>query len=325
MKRSPRDATSIIQATAARQYGLVSRTQLLAAGFDRYQIHRRVKSGQLVPVLPGVYLLHGTPAIPEQGPMAALLWAGPGAVVSHTTAAALRGWNGFRLEPVHVSLPRRLRSLPRIVVHEIAPQQAIPTSCAGPIATTSVPRTLLDLAATDHGRLEQALDEAIRKKQVLPEDMWLMLDRPNMHGRRGRPALAQLLQARSRQGAPTDSEMEDMFMRIVRRYDLPDPCRQYRFRLNESDIRMDFAYPARTLAIECDSYAWHMDRASFERDRERDLKLNALGWGVLRFTWSMLRWRQHFVAEQVRHHYRSRAHHGDVLAASPRQVAFPAT
>jgi very-short-patch-repair endonuclease len=54
------------------------------------------------------------------------------------------------------------------------------------------------------------------------------------------------------------------------------------------------------LAIELDSYAWHMNRAAFEVDRMRDNELRALGWVVFRFTYAMLRWDEHRVAHLIR-------------------------
>jgi very-short-patch-repair endonuclease len=96
--------------------------------------------------------------------------------------------------------------------------------------------------------------------------------------------------------------MEDLFKRIVRKHRLPMPSPQYAVKLSEGSIHLDFAYPHAALGIECDGYAWHMDRAAFDRDRARDNELQSMGWIVLRFTWSMLRWRDSYVADQVRHH-----------------------
>jgi very-short-patch-repair endonuclease len=56
------------------------------------------------------------------------------------------------------------------------------------------------------------------------------------------------------------------------------------------------------LAIEVDSYTWHMDRKAFERDRRRDNELRALGWTVFRFTWAMLRFEPERVIDLIRGH-----------------------
>ena len=51
---------------------------------------------------------------------------------------------------------------------------------------------------------------------------------------------------------------------------------------------IDFADPELKIAIEVDGRAFHSDRRSFERDRERQNMLVTRGWIVLRFTWERL-------------------------------------
>ncbi len=51
---------------------------------------------------------------------------------------------------------------------------------------------------------------------------------------------------------------------------------------------IDFANPELKIAIEVDGRAFHSDRRSFERDRERQNMLVIRGWIVLRFTWERL-------------------------------------
>jgi len=51
---------------------------------------------------------------------------------------------------------------------------------------------------------------------------------------------------------------------------------------------IDFADPRLMIAIEVDGRAFHSDRRSFERDRERQNLLTLRGWVVLRFTWERL-------------------------------------
>jgi very-short-patch-repair endonuclease len=51
---------------------------------------------------------------------------------------------------------------------------------------------------------------------------------------------------------------------------------------------VDFLWSAERFVVETDGYAFHSDRAAFERDRERDLDLLAAGYEVGRFTYRML-------------------------------------
>ena len=51
---------------------------------------------------------------------------------------------------------------------------------------------------------------------------------------------------------------------------------------------IDFAHQGLRIAIEVDGRAYHSDRRSFERDRQRQNTLVVRGWLVLRFTWEQI-------------------------------------
>ena len=84
---------------AERQWGAVARRQLREGGIGGATTARAIARGWLVRVHPGVYALgHAALAI-EGRLMAAVLYAGPGAVLSHTTA----GWCGSSSPPTRRS------------------------------------------------------------------------------------------------------------------------------------------------------------------------------------------------------------------------------
>src|SRR5215207_10956806 len=91
-----------IGALAERQHGLVSRAQLLELGLGRRAIEHRLELGRLEPVHRGVYTI-GHRLLSRDGRwMAAVLACGPGAVLSHHSAAALWGLRqSDRLEVIH--------------------------------------------------------------------------------------------------------------------------------------------------------------------------------------------------------------------------------
>src|SRR5947209_10950776 len=102
---------------AARQKGRVSWPQLKELGVSDSTIARWLNDGYLHRILPRVYAVgHQAPSY-EADLAAALLYAGPGAALSHTTAAHWLGLLDRRSAVIHVSTPRRVRSLPGIVVH----------------------------------------------------------------------------------------------------------------------------------------------------------------------------------------------------------------
>jgi very-short-patch-repair endonuclease len=94
--------------------------------------------------------------------------------------------------------------------------------------------------------------------------------------------------------------MERLARRVLEDAGLPAPAHQYPVTLPSGRIRLDLAYPGAKLAIELDGYAWHMDRRAFERDRERDNQLRAMGWTVLRFTWAVVRYDPASMIELIR-------------------------
>ena len=106
-KSSPLDRERRINRLAAGQHGEVSRAQLLDLGLGAGAIEHRVRTGRLSPSRRGVYSVGVSPPSRERRWMAALLACGPGAVLSHLSAAAL--WELRPVDPVviDVSVPRR--------------------------------------------------------------------------------------------------------------------------------------------------------------------------------------------------------------------------
>ena len=247
---------------ATAQDGVVAREQLLARGVSEHAIDHRVRTGRFVPLFRGVYAL-GHAALPDTGRIrAALLAAGPGAVASHRTAAALQ-----RLIPsmppfVEVTVAGSARRpRPMLVIHRTRHAPAAVTVAGLPV--TAPLRTLADLAPAERGR---ACAEALVRNLVTEGEL---------ESARLLPPLA---------AAPTRSELEQRFLRLVWRSRLPRP------RVNGTigPYEVDFAWPAPRVLVEVDGFRAHGHRFAFERDRARDAELVALGYVVLRFTWRQI-------------------------------------
>lgn len=96
---------------AARQLGVVTRTQLLGAGLSRRQIETALSKGRLHLLHRGVYAV-GHPALPPRGrELAALLACGPNAVLSHRSAATL--WDLCLPHPTQWTSPAAHRTAER--------------------------------------------------------------------------------------------------------------------------------------------------------------------------------------------------------------------
>jgi predicted transcriptional regulator of viral defense system len=90
---------------AARQHGVISVGQLIAAGLTYEAIRRRVRAGRLHRVFRGVYAV-GHRSLTFQGWwMAAVLACGEGAVLSHLSAAMHWGLLKARRGPIDVTVP----------------------------------------------------------------------------------------------------------------------------------------------------------------------------------------------------------------------------
>ena len=96
---------STLRYLAQRQRGVVSRSQAIRAGLSPDMIKFRISSGRWQRLHPGVYATFS--GIPGRGAWlwAALLAAGPGAVLSYQTAAELHGLSDEQSSPIHVTVP----------------------------------------------------------------------------------------------------------------------------------------------------------------------------------------------------------------------------
>lgn len=99
------------------QSGVISRRQLLDAGLTSQMIATRLERGRWQQLYRGVYAVFTGPAPRGSWLWAAVLRAGPGAVLSHLTAAELHGLLDDPAGAIFVTVPstRRVKT-PGIVV-----------------------------------------------------------------------------------------------------------------------------------------------------------------------------------------------------------------
>ncbi|MDX6675613.1 MAG: hypothetical protein QOH11_3031 [Solirubrobacteraceae bacterium] len=279
MQVEGRDAA--IARIAARQYGVVTRAQLVAAGLGRGSIEHRVAERRLHRVHRGVYLVGHVSAPPLAREMAAVLACGPDAVLSHQSAASM--WSLLSREgaEVHVTVAERdPGNHPGIRLHRARRLHRIDVRRCQRIPVTAPARTLLDLAALIPLRdLERAVEEARVRRLVRPRQLLDALERSP--GRRGAGALRGLLDG---EPALTRSEAETRMLGLLRAARLAPSAVNARVGRYE----VDFLWRAQRLVVEVDGYAYHGTRAGFERDRARDAELQAAGYRVIRVTWRQL-------------------------------------
>jgi very-short-patch-repair endonuclease len=251
-------------ATGGPQHGVVARRQLLRAGLSSSAIEHLLATRRLLLLYRGVYAVGHRPVGPRSREMAvALLANGP---LARPSAAGLwaitRPWHG----PVH-AIGAKPRAGPGFVIHRTRnlPRKDVTTHWGIPVTTPL--RTLLDLSRTlSLDALDAALAEALVRKLVTLDDL-----RPRATGN-----LKRLLAT----AAPTRSELERDFRRMLRRHDLPQPISNGIVEGYEVDLH----WPDLKLVAELDGYAYHGHQRAFESDRERDIVLAAAGWQTVRLT-----------------------------------------
>ena len=167
---------------------MLSGAQLREFGLGRGAVHKAVRSGRLHRVHHGVYALGHTLLRAEGHRLAAVLACGPGAVLSHRSAAAHWELLATSQERIDVTAPRSRQGVPGIRLHTSRALDAQDTTTHEGIPITSVARTLLDLAATVRtDRLERALAQAERLQFYDQSAIIDVIGRANGH--RGKAAL----------------------------------------------------------------------------------------------------------------------------------------
>ena len=245
----------MIAELAGRQHGIVSRRNLLEAGVSRDAIKHRLCHARLHIVHRGVYAVGHTELTPDGVRMAAVLAAGPGAVLSHRAAAA--HWGLRHPTALDVTVERSRRQLRRIRIHTLPlPDEEVTIERAIPV--TSVPRTLFDLASVlRRTQVERAINEAEVQRLTDPLSLPDLVCRyPN---RRGAAMIGAILKA----GAPiTRSELESRFLSFLTKAGLPAPAMNLPILIAGRWIECDCVWRDARVIAELDGRTVHDTAAS---------------------------------------------------------------
>jgi very-short-patch-repair endonuclease len=266
-----------IAALADRQHGVVARRQLTQWGVGPDAIDHRVECHRLHPIHRGVYAVGHRNVTRAGARIAAVLAAGPGAVLSHRSAAALWGIRETSRREIEITAPRERRRPGLTVRRAQLPRDEVTTHRGIPVTTAA--RTLLDLAAlVDEHQLARAAERAEALRLASPTSLADLVAR--YPGRPGVPNVKRLIED-GITPTTTRSELERRFLTLLDAERLPRPL------VNEpvDDTRHpDFRWTDHRLIVELDGFETHGTRAAFERDRARDRALMAAGWRVARIT-----------------------------------------
>ncbi|MGI8594988.1 MAG: endonuclease domain-containing protein [Solirubrobacteraceae bacterium] len=135
----------------------------------------------------------------------------------------------------------------------------------------------------DRRALERGVERAESMRLFDLTALNAVLARAN--GRRGAPALRDVLARYDAGSELTRSELERRFLDLCRAAIVPPPRVNAPVELAGCQPEADFAWPEHRLIVETDGHETHGTREAFERDRRRDQRLIRAGWRVVRFTW----------------------------------------
>jgi hypothetical protein len=285
---------------AARQFGVVSWDQLRGLGYTKAAISRAVSAGRL-------HALHRTVfAVGHQGLnrhglcLAAVMFRGEGALVSHQSAVWLWGLERTLELPVHVSVRWRGHAQDAIGLHHCPALRDMDTAATERIPVTAVPRTLLDYASEARTlRLERAIDRADRLGLLDLAAVDLITD--EVRGHRGRGPLRRAMIIYREKGF-TRSGGEKRMLAALADAGIQRPA------VNSfvDGYELDFYWESERLAVELDSWEHHRGRRSFEEDRKRQDDLSMAGIETIRITGTRLKREPRNVAKRLGEHLERR-------------------
>ena len=218
------------------------------------------------------------------------MYVGPGAVLSHLTAASW--WRLLDVEraAIHLSTDNGFTSKNGIVAHH---PRRIEAARHRRLPVTTVARTLLDIAPiVRFSRLRRALSEVEYQGLVPLDEVAAVLGR----GRPGSGALKRALMMHRPELARTLSLLEERFLALCEKHGIPLP----EVNVTVCGLMVDALWRDQRVVVELDGRAAHSTPAAIERDRTRDLTLRAAGHVVLRYTWEQVTRQATLVAADLR-------------------------
>jgi very-short-patch-repair endonuclease len=301
-----------------KQQFVVSRAQAAECGLTPSALKHRLRpGGPWQRLLPGVYAtVTGTPT-PAQREIAALLYAGPGSVI--TGFAALRR-HGLRVpdSPRIAILVPAGRSRTNTAFVSARPTSRMPDRVCydGAVQFTLPPRAVADATRelTSFRDVRALVADSVQQGRCRID--WLsgeLRDGPLRHSAWFRRALAEVADGIR---SAAEADLRDLIIKAR----LPVPM--FNARLYAGPVLLavvDAWWPGAGVAAEVDSREWHLAPDDWEHTLARGRRLSAHGIIVLRITPGQLRTQPADVVADIR-----RVLHGGHAPARPAVRALPA-
>jgi hypothetical protein len=263
-----------------RQDGVIAVGQAVAAGVSAKAVRARVRAGRWQVMQRGVYAAFTGRPSRRAELWAVLLRAGPGAVLSHQSAAEVWGLLNGPGPVVHVTVPHgsnpeRRGQIPGVVVHRSRSLQ----HAQHPVLTP--PRTRVEETVLDLIDCARSFDEAYdwicraigRRRTTAARIQAALKARPRIQWRQD----VELALGYAKGGAL--SVLELRYVRGVERpHGLPTATRQARVRHATGHRYLDNLYAVYLACVEIDGTAAHPEDEQW-RDKSRD-RWNAVHEGI---------------------------------------------
>lgn len=289
---------------ALRQDGLFTRAQARAAGVRGRTLDQWVRDQQLTEPQPRVYAASTHPLGMLQHERAALLAAGPRAVLSHDNAA--HRWDfdvpaprGVWLTMPFASSPPRLEGVEVMRSRHLSGMWCL----RGGVRVTTPARTWVDLGRTrTEPELEAALARGLQRRAFTLDDVDAVL--AVAHNRAGTQSVRRVL----KQYEPEwESVLGAAFARLMAEAGIDLEAGHVLEHDGRHVAVLDFCDRTRRIAFEVDGWYYHGSKAQQQRDRFRDRTLLGLGWVTVRFTTEDVLLRPEQVVAEVRSLLRANA------------------
>jgi len=318
----PDDCTGLIDL----QRGVIARWQAAAVGLDLAAVDVLLRTGRWRPLYRGVYAAYTGEPPRESQLWAASLRAGPGAALSHHTAAELDGLTDRPTPLIHVTIARDRRVRfdgggppaggPRLVIHRADRIDDMRHP------TRTPPRTRVAETVVDLTQLSASFDEAfgwlsrgVGRRLVTPELLHEAVTRRSRVRWR-----EEILGSLTLIGSGIHSNLERRYVRGVEQaHGLPAAERQVRFVRGARYPRsgyLDNLYTSFGVGVELDGSAAHPVEDRWQ-DIHRDNFCARLGIVTLRFNWTDVTRRCCDVAADVSAVLRSRGWEGHPRPCGP--------
>ncbi len=283
-----------------KQFSVVSRGQLLTLGMTDKAVQYRVRAGGPWQVLlPGVYLSSsGTPRL-LQKEMAALLYAGPGSLITGPVALmhhSIRSERDLNTIDVLVSAERQRRSAGFARLQRTARMPARITS-SGPVRLALVPRAVADTVRqlTSLKDVRAVVADAVQLGRCTVSELAQELSSGPVRG----SAMFRSVLAEVADGIRSTAEGD--LRDLIRRARLPMPL--FNPSLYKGDTflaKPDAWWQDAGVTAEVDSRAFHLSPEDWDRTRRRHTLMGTVGIIPLHFSPKEIRTTPAEVTQQIK-------------------------